>query len=140
IVGEPAVLSVTEPVRQLRVRRTGDQVNLSWVWPPALTLAEIEYRPPGGEPERRRITRGQFAESGCYVSVDPAGGRVSVRGVSRNGREEAFSAPASAPVEARPLTVEYHLDRIGGLFSRRRQLRILVDRGCPDVELVLVVA
>jgi hypothetical protein len=140
IVGEVATLNVTQPVQQLQVRRTGDQVNVAWVWPPALTLVDVEYIPPGGTPTRRRISRGQFAESGCYLPVEPAGGRITVRGVSRNGPAETLSAPVSTTVEGRTVTIEYHLDRTGGPFSRTRQLRVSVDRRCHDVELVLEAA
>ena len=140
VVGEAVALNVTQPVQHLQVRRTGDQVNVAWVWPPALTLADVEYNPSTGTPTRRRITRGQFAESGCYLPVEPEGGRITVRGVSRNGSAETFSAPASAKVEGRTVTVEYHLDRTSGLFSRTRHLRVSVDRRCQDVELILVAA
>jgi len=140
VVGEVTALGVAQPVRQLQVRRVGDQANAAWVWPAALTLVEVEYVPPGGTPVTHRLTLGQFQESGCYLPVQPGGGRISVRSVWRSGSQETLSAPVSAAVEGSTVTVEYHLDRIGGPFGRKRQLRIAVDRPCEDVELVLVAA
>jgi hypothetical protein len=139
VVGEPVRVGVTEPVQDLRVRRTGTEAGLAWVWPPSVSLVEVAFAPADGTAgSRRLVTRGQYAESGCWLEIGNAGGRIAVRGVSRGRGGDAYSAAVSATVEGAPVGLEYHLDRLGGRFSRTRQLRVTVDRSCHDVELILV--
>jgi hypothetical protein len=140
VVGEAVLLGVTEPVRQLVARRTGDEVDVAWVWPPAVNLAEVTFTPTRGAPAVRRVTRGQFTQSGCRIPVSPGGGRVSVRTVERGPAGEAFSAAESVPVDGVPVAVRYHLRRTGGPFSRKRLLNVDVDQPCDGVELLLVAA
>ncbi|MEH0844166.1 hypothetical protein V6U81_17400 [Micromonospora sp. CPCC 205711] len=140
VVGEPLALGVTEPVRQLVARRTGDEVNVAWVWPPSVNLAEVTFTPPQGAPTVRRLTRGQFTESGCRLRVGPAGGRVAVRTVERGAGGETYSAAESVPVDGVPVAFGYRIRRDGGLFSRKRLLSVEVDQPCEGVELVLVAA
>ncbi|MEU8086553.1 hypothetical protein AB0B57_23445 [Micromonospora sp. NPDC049101] len=140
VVGEPLALGVTEPVRQLIARRTGDEVNVAWVWPPSVNLAEVTFTPPHGVPTVQRLTRGQVTESGCRLRVGPAGGRVSVRTVERGPGGEAYSAAESVPVDGVPVAFRYRIRRDGGLFSRKRLLSVDVDQPCEGVELLLVAA
>ncbi|MGB2567912.1 hypothetical protein ACPFP2_05595 [Micromonospora citrea] len=140
VVGEPLLLGVTEPVRQLVARRTGDEVNVAWVWPPSVNLAEVTFTPPQGAPTVRRLTRGQFTESGCRLRVGAGGGRVSVRAVERGAGGETYSATESVPVDGMPVAFGYHIRRDGGLFSRKRLLSVEVDQPCDGVELLLVAA
>jgi hypothetical protein len=141
IVGEPVLIGLTEPVHDLLVRRTGGQIDLAWAWPPSVNLVEIVYTPSNGrDVQRRRLSRGQYAESRCRLPIGPDGGKVSVRAITRSVDGEIFSAPASAVVEGSAVVLTYHLDRIGGPFSRSRRLRVSVDRACRGVELKLVAA
>ncbi|MGW1060427.1 hypothetical protein [Micromonospora rubida] len=140
VVGEPVLLGVAEPVQQLVARRTGDEVNVAWVWPSSVHLAEVTFTSPHGPPVVRRLTRNQFTESGCRIPVSSGGGRVSVRTVERGPAGETFSVPESVPVDRVPVAVGYHLQRAGGPFSRKRLLSVDVDRPCEGVELLLVAA
>ncbi len=140
VVGEPVLLGVTEPVRQLVVRRTGDEVTVAWVWPPSVHLAEVTFTPDRGAQTARRLTRGQLTESGCRIPVGAAAGRISVRTVERGPGGETFSIPESAPVEGIPVALRYHLRRAGGFRNRNRLLTVEVDQPCEGVELVLVAA
>ncbi|MGC5052858.1 hypothetical protein ACLQ2S_15555 [Micromonospora sp. DT48] len=140
VVGEPLLLGVTEPVRQLVARRTGDEVDVAWVWPPAVNLAEVTFTPPRGAPTVRRVTRGQFTESGCRLRVDAVGGRVSVRTVERGAGGETYSVAETVSVDGLPVAFGYRIRREGGLFSRKRLLTVEVDQPCDGVELLLVAA
>ncbi len=143
VVGEPITVGVTEPVRRLVVRRTGNEATVAWEWPPSVSLAEVTFTPTRGAPTSRRLTRGQFAESGCRIQVGSAGGRVSVRTLTRGHGSETLSAPVSVTVEGVEATISYHLVRPPGSinpFNRRRLLRVEADRPCDGVELRLVAA
>ena len=140
VVGEPLLLGVTEPVRQLVARRTGDEVNVAWVWPSSVNLAEVTFTPPQGTSTVWRLTRGQVTESGCRLRVTAAGGRVSVRTVERGAGGETYSAAESVSVDGVPVAFGYHIRREGGLFSRKRLLSVEVDQPCEGVELLLVAA
>lgn len=141
VVGAPAAAGVAEPVQQLRARRTGDEVTVSWVWPSGVNLVEVTFTPEHGGARTRRMTRGQVAETGCRVPADSGAGRVTVRAVSRGPGGDLLSPPRSVTVDGVATTLTYHLPRVGGLFSQgRRLLRVTVDRVCEGVELHLVVA
>lgn len=143
VVGEAAVLGVTEPVRQLVARRTGNEATVAWEWPASVSLVEVTFTPAHGSATTRRLTRGQFAEAGCRIQVGSAGGRISVRALTRGYGSETFSAPASVTVDGVNATISYHLLRAGGTvnpFSRRRLLRVESDQPCDGVELRLVAA
>jgi len=142
IVGEPVSVGVTEPVGQLRVRRIGSEATVAWVWPPSVSLAEVAFTPSGaGRPSvRERVSRGQLTANGCRIPVGSSGGRITVQGVVRGSGGEAMSAAAVATVDGVAGTLDYELLRVGGLFSRKRLLRVTVDQPCAGVELILVAA
>jgi hypothetical protein len=141
VVGEPATLGVADPVQQLLARRTGNEVNVSWVWPPSVQLVDVEFIPDRGSGYRRRMTRGQVAEEGCRIPVGKSGGTVSVCSVSRSQGGDLRSAPQTVTVAGVTTVLEYHLPRVGGVLSRgRRILRVSVDQPCEGVELHLVVS
>jgi hypothetical protein len=133
---------VTEPVGQLRVRRTGSEANVAWVWPPSVSLAEVTFTPAGaGLPSvRERVSRGQFTANGCRIQVGTGGGRITVQGVVRGAGGEAVSAAAVATVDGVAATLGYELLRVGGFISRKRLLRVSVDQPCEGVELILIAA
>jgi hypothetical protein len=140
VVGEPVLLGITEPVRQLVVRRTGDEVTVAWLWPSSVNLAEVTFTPERGPATTRRVTRGQLTESGCRIPVGAAAGRISVRTVESGPGGETFSLAESAPVEGVPVALRYQLRRASGFLSRNRVLTVEVDHACEGVELVLVAA
>ncbi|GAA1635895.1 hypothetical protein [Actinoplanes couchii] len=140
VVGEPAAVGVVEPVRQLHARRTGDEITLTWVWPASVSLVEVVYTPDDGREVRRRMTRGQVADTGCRITA-PVAGEIAVRAVLRGRGGDLMSLPETVPVDGVATVLHYHLPRVGGLFGQgRRLLRVTVDRVCEDVELHLVVA
>jgi hypothetical protein len=140
VVGEPATVGVADPVEQLLARRTGNEVNVSWVWPPTVNLVEVTFTPEHGSIYRRRMTRGQVAEQGCRIPIGSSGGRISVSSVSRSQGGDLLSAPQSVLVDGVATVVRYHLAKAGGPLSRKRTLRVTVDQPCDGVELHLIVA
>ncbi|GGN18259.1 hypothetical protein FHR83_004108 [Actinoplanes campanulatus] len=140
VVGEPVSAGVADSVQQLRARRTGSEVVLSWIWPPSINLVDITFTPADGPVQRRRMTRGEVAEQGCRIPAGTGGGRITVCAVTRTRDGDLLSAPRSVTVEGVGGTLTYRLPKVGGPLSRgRRMLRVTVDRTCEGVELRLVV-
>jgi hypothetical protein len=145
VVGRAVGLGVIDSVRQLEIRRTGTRATLSWVWPPEVNLAEVEWSEPTEAPVVRRITRGQYTSGGgLTLTVGPQGAVASVRAIVVGSLGEAVSPPAVATVEAQALRLSYRVARPSRLASLRSaqpwKMRITVDNDCSGVDLSLVVA
>ncbi|HZN73966.1 MAG TPA: hypothetical protein VFC00_20045 [Micromonosporaceae bacterium] len=144
VVGRGVELGLTEPVGQLRARRTGTRAVLTWVWPADVRLAEVAWAVPGTATDVRRVSRAQYVDGdGCVVKVGPAGGTATVRGVSIGPTGESLSPPASVTVSGSAVRLAYTVKRPPGFrdrLSRRRVVEVRTDQDCADVDLTIVVA
>lgn len=144
VVGRPVHSGHAEPIRALQLRRTGERVIVTWVWPEDASLAEVEWERPDAAPEKRRVTRASYVDGeGCVLTVGPAGGTVSVRAVTVGPSGEARSGPVTQAVAGRAIEVRYSIRRLPGFkerLSRNRVLEIVTDQDCTDLELAVVVS
>jgi hypothetical protein len=143
VIGRPVGVAVVNPPRQVEVRRTGARAAVSWVWPPGISLAELTWTENGGTGTVRRITKGQYQDEGCTVTVGPAGGLVSVRAIAVGPLGETKSPPTTTTVDGQALRLSYRLNRPSWLAARKGEpwrIRITADNTCSGVEVSLVVA
>jgi hypothetical protein len=149
VVGTPVGVAVVAPVRDLRARRTGELVVLSWVWPERVGVAEVTWTTPqragsAGSVLTRQVSRAQYADGNGYrLPVGPGGGTAVVRVVAAGPAGTTVSPPVSVSVPGRPVRVSYRIDRMPGLrhrFSPVRTVTVQVDQACPDLAVELVLA
>jgi hypothetical protein len=146
VMGGPVELGQAEPVRQLHAQRTGGTALLTWVWPPGIRLAEVEWAGPDRTRQVRRVSHTQYVDGeGCVLSVGPGGGTATVRAVTVGPTGESCSAPATVTVRGRAIGLSYVLRRPtwqGRLVraSRRRVIEVTADQDCTGIELAVVVS
>jgi hypothetical protein len=109
LCGQDAYVEVVEPVRRLQARRFGDDILLTWLWPPDVSAAAVEWS--GGE---RLLSRQQYRdEGGCRLASVATVNRVVVTAVIRSSTGEGRSTPASVQLEDRPPRLSYQIGRRG---------------------------
>ncbi|GAA4719991.1 hypothetical protein [Phytohabitans rumicis] len=144
VVGRVVMMGVTEPVRQLTVRRIGAEAVVSWVWPAEVSLVEVAWKTPERSTDLRRITKAQYVSAGgCRLPVQAGGGIARVTAVVVGASGEASSPPVVVSVDGRSAALSYEIQRQPGVLaklSRQRTLSVRVDADCADVELVVVAA
>ncbi|GAB3408088.1 fibronectin type III domain-containing protein [Flindersiella endophytica] len=143
VLGTPVTLGLTSPVTDLRARRAADRVTLTWAWPDGVGMAEVVWTTPEHGRTSRRISRAKYEESGCKLDVGPGGGAAQVRAIAVGPHGTAVSPEVTATVEGLPARLTYTIARPPGRrgwFSRLRVITLTVDRACPGLVVVFVVA
>jgi hypothetical protein len=144
VMGRPVAVGQADPVRSLSARPIGGDLVLTWIWPPEIRLAQVEWTPSGGTATVRRVTRAQYVDGdGCRLATGSGGGTVVVRAVSIGPTGEALSPPAEVGVAAPATRLSYRVDRHESWRSRlgrRRVLTVRADTDCAGVDLVVVTA
>ncbi|MGA5301109.1 hypothetical protein ACPCHT_14340 [Nucisporomicrobium flavum] len=144
VVGRPVHGGHAEPVRALQTRRTGERVTVTWVWPEEAGVAEVRWERPDAPTETRRVTRAAYVDGdGCVLVVGAAGGTVSVRAITAGPAGDARSDAVTQAVSGRAIEVRYSIRRPSGFkerYSRQRDLEIVTDQDCADLDLAVVVA
>ena len=135
--GQDTVVDLTDPVRQVKAQRFGDDVLVTWQWPQEVTAADVQWA--GGA---RHITRqGYRDEGGCRLPGARSVRRVDVAAVVFGGDGDATTAPAvSVEVDERPPQLTYELRRrrhrlVGGVLCT---VTVTGAEPVPAVTLVLV--
>jgi hypothetical protein len=153
VVGRAVAMGVTTPVTAPHVRRTGDRLSVSWVWPEHIGLAEIRWETPSGT-ETFVISRAKYdAESGCTLTASPGGGAVEIRALAVGPTGTAKSPPVRCAVPARAARVAYTVERPapdGGnqllarlrdrVRDRKRVISLTSAQECDGLEVVVVAA
>ena len=65
VVGKPATVAVTDPVRHLTVTPFADYATVSWQWPANAQIAEVSWR-VDGEEDVRQVDQGQYRSTGGF--------------------------------------------------------------------------
>jgi hypothetical protein len=143
VLGTSVTLGLTEPVSDLRARRAADRVTLTWAWPDGVGMAEVVWTTPEHGRIVRRVTRAKYDESGCPLEVGPGGGTAQVRAIAVGPHGTAVSPEVTATVDGLPARLSYTIARPPGRrgwFTRQRVVTLTVDRECPGLVVVFVVA
>lgn len=135
--GQDAVVDLTDPVRQVRAQRFGDDVLVTWQWPEAVTAADVRW-----DTGARRITKQRFLDDGGFRLVGARTvRRVDIAAVVFDGGGDETTAPAvSVEVEERPPQLTYALQRRGHRFAGgvRCVVTVTAAESAADGTLVLV--
>ncbi|MFC8849191.1 MULTISPECIES: hypothetical protein [unclassified Micromonospora] len=142
LAGRPVTQGTAAPVERLRAQRAGDQVSISWVWPDAVSLAEVTHARDGSPDEVFQVSRSRYLhEKGCRLTADDRPGRVAVVGIAVGPAGQSRSPAVCCDVPGRPGRLAYTVERLAGLrnrFSPRRALAVTAERDCAVAHLVVV--
>jgi hypothetical protein len=140
LVGPSELVSHTESVSGLHVRRLDRAAVLSWSWPQGTSAARVRWSAPGAPGEERTVTRTQYTEeNGCRLPLGPTDLTVEVRAVTLTPLGTMTSEPATVTIPGAPVRLTYRITRRGWSRSRRT-VSVHADRSCGPVDLVVVAA
>ena len=135
--GQDTVADLTDPVREVRAQRFGDDVLVTWHWPAAVTAADVRW-----ETGRLRITAQRYrSEGGCRLRGARSVRRVEVEAVVFEGDGDETRAPGvSVEVDERPSQLRYELQRRGHRLAGGVRCTITVSgaEALTEATLVLV--
>ena len=95
--GQDVAVELIEPVRDVRARRFGDDVRVTWVWPEEIAAADVTWA--GGQ---TRITLTQYRDAGgCLLRAVPRVRRVDVEAVVPGLEDEGRAPAVSVEVDER---------------------------------------
>ena len=98
VVGKPATVAVTDPVRDLAVTPFADYATVSWEWPPSAQVAEVSWRLDDNE-DVIHVDRGQYQSAGRrQVPLGRGPCEVEVRAVITVGTTSFTSPPVSTEI------------------------------------------
>jgi len=98
--GQDTVADLTDPVREVRAQRFGDDVLVTWQWPADVTAADVRW-----ETGALRITLQRYrSDGGCRLRGARSVRRVDVEAVVFEGDGDETRAPG-ASVEVVEITV-----------------------------------
>ena len=146
ICGPTVAVTSVAPVTELRARRVGPIVRLSWNWPDGASLARIRWW-PGGAPDTAMPERAEQIDCWLRSYRDDGGAEivaglgpvdVAVATVSRGPDGESTSMPAIVRVAGSAVPVRYEFIERGVPFRRTTQIVLSCEQPCPLPELVVV--
>ncbi|GLW30083.1 hypothetical protein [Actinoplanes regularis] len=141
IVGPTVSVTNIAPVTDLRARRAGPVVRLSWTWPDGVALVRVHWWPEDGSPERAEQVdcwlRAYRDDGGLQLTTGVGPVRISVATVSRDGEGETVGSPVGARVAGSGVPVNYRFVQ-AGTFRRKTRLELTSDQPCPLPNLVVV--
>jgi hypothetical protein len=143
VVGKPATVAVTDPVRHLTVTPFADYATVSWEWPANAQTAEVSWR-VAGEEDVRHVDRGQYRSAGGFqVPLGKGPCHIEVRAVIAVAGKSFTSPPVSADIShiVEP-QIRYRVSNtgpsIGPLGGRKKKVVFAPDQPCQGVRVVMV--
>ena len=115
VVGRTQELTMISPVRDLRARRVGARITLTWTWPEAVEVCRVEWEGRTLDCGRRRFTD----DGGLTVDAGPGPVRLAVRSLVRDQASETLAPPVSVLTPAAAAEVRYSVHR-GRVIGRGR--------------------
>ena len=154
VAGRAQAMGSTAPVTSPQVRRTGDRLTVTWVWPAGIGLAQVRWTTASGPRSWITVSRAQYdAESGCVLPAEQGGGTVEIRAMAVGLTGSALSPAATCVVARRAARVAYSIGRPPPppgkpLFAklrdrvqdRQRIVALSSDEACDGLEVVVVAA
>ena len=123
VVGDPAEVSLAQPVHDLSALRLHDDVRLGWVWPRDATDAVVHW--PGGKHQCSR--RVYEDEGGVTVTVGRAETEIDVRAIYQRPGGVLPSRPARIRVPGRGVAVSYRIRSASRMRPRRRTIEFVPE-------------
>jgi hypothetical protein len=142
VVGKPATVAVTDPVRHVSVTPFADYATVSWEWPPSTQVAEVIWRLDGAE-DVVHVDLGQYRSAGgVKVPLGRGPCEVEVRAVITVGRSSFTSPPVSVTVgRVTETAIRYQVSSlipVGPLRGRSRKVVFTADQPCSGVRVRMV--
>lgn len=107
--GQDVAVELIDPVRDVRARRFGDDVRVTWTWPDEIAIADVTWA--GGQ---TRITLTQYRDAGgCLLRAAPRVRRVDVEAVVPGLDDEGRAPAVSVEVDERRTPLRYEVSRRG---------------------------
>ncbi|MEV7628697.1 hypothetical protein [Actinoplanes sp. NPDC089786] len=152
-VGRAVAMGVTAPVTSPQLRRTGDRIILTWLWPDDVGLAEVRWDSPRAG-ATFTISRAKYdAESGCPLTAPTGGGSAEIRAIAVGPTGTAQSPPVTCSIGPRATRVAYTVARPqppsgkpllaklrDRVRDRARVVALASEDECHDLEVVVVAA
>lgn len=141
VVGPTVAVTNLAPVTDLRARRVGPVVRLSWTWPEDVALVRVRWWPEDGSPEHAEQAdcwlRAYRDDGGLQLTTGIRAVRISVSAVTRDAEGESVGSPVGVRVAGAGVPVNYRFVQ-AGTFRRRTRLELSADQSCPLPDLVVV--
>ena len=140
VVGKPATVAVTDPVRDLAVTPFADYATVSWEWPPSAQVAEVSWRLDGTE-DVMHVDRGQYRSAGgVKIPLGRGPCEVEVRAVITVGKTSFTSPPVSAEIaQVVETPISYRVSSLAPtLRGRLKKVVFAADQACAGVRVRMV--
>jgi hypothetical protein len=140
VVGKPATVAVTDPVRHLAVTPFADYATVSWEWPPSVQVAEVNWRLDGTE-DVMHIDRGQYRSAGGFkVPLGRGPCEVEVRAVITVGKASFTSPPVTVKIaQVVETPIRYDVSNLAPtLRGRLKKVAFTADQACVGVRVRMV--
>ncbi|HTT54726.1 MAG TPA: hypothetical protein VMH35_25310 [Streptosporangiaceae bacterium] len=142
IMGRPAAVGITDPVRRLVVTPFASYATVSWEWPATAQLAELSWE-MGNDADCVTIGQAQYrSQGGARVPLGRGPCAIEVRAVIIADGVPFPSPPVRAVVDGGPeVTVGYTVSGppgLGPFGGRARKVVFRSDQGCAGVQVRMV--
>jgi hypothetical protein len=142
VMGHPAAVGVTDPVRHLVVTPFATHATVSWEWPPTAQLAEVTWA-VDNDADCVVIGQAQYrSDGGMRVPLGRGPCTVEVRAVIMVGEETFRSPPVRKVIDSvTDVTVSYIVSAtpsIGPFGGRSKRVTFSSDEGCAGTHVQMV--
>jgi hypothetical protein len=142
VMGRPAAVGVTDPVRHLIVTPFSSYATVSWEWPAAAQLAEVSWA-VDDQADCAVIGQAEYrSQGGAHVPLGRGPCAIEVRAVIMADGVTFTSPPVQAVVEsAADATVRYTVSAtpsLGSFGGRSKRVAFSSAEGCEGVHVRMV--
>jgi hypothetical protein len=142
IVGGTRVIDVLDGFQGLRARRTGEIIELTWVWPAAspVTMASVRWECAGAAASTElRVSRDNYRREGVLISASGCAYRFTVSPLSAIAGSVSVGACSTNELEPRH-DLAYEIIRLGRRRHIRRVATLRLADSPPELPEFLLVA
>jgi hypothetical protein len=142
IMGRPAAVGVTDPVRRLLVTSFAEYATVSWEWPPTAQLAELSWEVDGNA-DCMIIGQAQYrSQGGARVPLGRGPCTVEVRAVIMAEGVSFSSPPVRAVISSKvDVAVSYTVSAVPSLGrwgGRSKKVSFRSEEACEGVAVRMV--
>jgi hypothetical protein len=142
VMGSPAAVGVTEPVRGVVATPFATYATISWEWPPTAQLAEVSWK-VDGDTDCLVIGQAEYrSQGGARVPLGRGPCTVEVRAMIMADGVSFSSPPGQAVIDAvADVAISYSVTAsasIGPIGGRSKWVAFRSDEGCEGVHVRMV--